>query len=93
MCGKAGCPGSAHGLRKAGAKRAADNGASERQLMAIFGWTTGKMPTHYARAVDRERLAMDAADLLMPARKKNNFVRRYKSVLGQKVTPAAHGSG
>ncbi len=33
---------SAHGLRKAGAALAAENGATERQLMAIFGWTTMK---------------------------------------------------
>ncbi len=41
-CGKAGCPGSAHGLRKAGATRAAERGATERELMAIFDRTTGK---------------------------------------------------
>src|SRR5262249_10164463 len=32
-CREAGCPGSAHGLRKAGARRAAERGATERQLM------------------------------------------------------------
>jgi integrase len=61
-CRAAGCPGSAHGLRKAGATRAAERGASERQLMAIFGWSTGKMAQHYTRAADRMRLARDAAD-------------------------------
>jgi len=34
---------SAHGLRKAAATRAADNGATEAQLEAIFGWTGGRM--------------------------------------------------
>jgi integrase len=67
VCRKAGCPGSAHGLRKAGATRAAERGATERQLMAIFGWTTGKMANHYTRAADRKRLARDAAELLLPA--------------------------
>jgi integrase len=33
-CRKAGVPGSAHGLRKAGATRAADDGATEAQLEA-----------------------------------------------------------
>jgi integrase len=42
-CRKAGCPGSAHGLRKAGATRAAENGATVNQLMALFGWKTEKM--------------------------------------------------
>jgi integrase len=37
-CDEAGLQGlSAHGLRKAGATIAAERGASERQLMAIFG--------------------------------------------------------
>jgi integrase len=70
-CRAAGCPGSAHGLRKAGATRAAENGASERQLMAIFGWSTSKMATHYTRSAEKKRLAMSAVDLLMPAQGMN----------------------
>jgi hypothetical protein len=41
-CLEAGVPGRAHGLRKAGATLAANNGATSRQLMAIFGWDTLK---------------------------------------------------
>jgi integrase len=67
VCGKAGCPGSAHGLRKAGARRLAENGATERELMAIYGWTTSKQATHYTRAADRKRLAQNAAPLMMLA--------------------------
>jgi integrase len=70
-CRAAGCPGSAHGLRKAGATRAAERGASERQLMAIFGWSTGKMAQHYTRTADRMRLARGAAELLLPAQPEN----------------------
>jgi len=70
-CRLAGCPGSAHGLRKAGATRAAERGASERQLMAIFGWSTGKMAQHYTRSAYRMRLARDAAELLLPAQSEN----------------------
>ena len=33
----------AHGLRKAGATIAANNGATAHQLMAIFGWATLRM--------------------------------------------------
>lgn len=74
VCREAGCPGSAHGLRKAAATRAAENGATERQLMAIFGWNTGKQATHYTRAADRARLARDAVSLLRPAQPVNkNF--------------------
>jgi integrase len=74
-CRKAGCKGSAHGLRKAGATRAAERGASERQLMAIFGWSTGKMAQHYTRDADRKRLARDAAQLLLPAQEQNKNSR------------------
>jgi integrase len=74
-CRKASCPGSAHGLRKTGATRAAERGASERQLMAIFGWSTGKMAQHYTRAADRARLAHDAAQLLLPAQEQNKNSR------------------
>jgi integrase len=70
-CRKAGCPGSAHGLRKAGATRAADNGATVHQLMALFGWKTEKMALLYTRNADRKRLARDAASLLLPAQSEN----------------------
>jgi integrase len=71
VCREAKCPGSAHGLRKAGATRAAEHGATERQLMAIFGWSSGRMAQHYTRTADRTRLAHDAAHLLLPAQSKN----------------------
>jgi integrase len=65
-CRAAGVPGAAHGLRKAGATRAADNGATIHQLMAIFGWKTEKMPLHYTRKADRKHLARSAVELLSP---------------------------
>src|SRR5262249_18399750 len=54
----------AHGLRKAGATIAANNGATAHQLMAIFGWNTLKMAEAYTRAADQERLAQAAMHLL-----------------------------
>jgi integrase len=84
ICRKAGCPGSAHGLRKIGATRAAENGATERQLMAIFGWTTGKMATHYTRAAENKRLAMGAKHLLLPAQPANKSARTLLSGAGAK---------
>jgi integrase len=53
----AGVPGSAHGLRKAGATRAAENGATTTELKAMFGWTDDAMPAHYTRTADRARTA------------------------------------
>jgi integrase len=55
---------SAHGLRKAGATIAADNGATTKQLMAIFGWSSSKMAEHYTRATDQKRLAESAMHML-----------------------------
>jgi integrase len=51
---------SAHGLRKAAATRAADNGATAHELMAIFGWKDIKEAEIYTRAANRKRLAAQA---------------------------------
>jgi integrase len=60
-CNEAGLPQcSAHGLRKAGAKIAAERGATTLQLMAIFDWTTPAQAEVYTRAADRKRLAKSA---------------------------------
>lgn len=74
-CVAARVPGRAHGLRKAGATRAANAGASESQLEAIFGWRGGGMASLYTRKADRQRLAKDAAKLLMPEQKPDAYSR------------------
>ncbi len=51
---------SAHGLRKIAATRAADRGATEAQLEAIFGWTGGRMASLYTRSANRRRLSIEA---------------------------------
>lgn len=63
-CIEADVPGRAHGLRKAGATIAADNGATAHQLMAIFGWDTLKQAEIYTRAANQKRLAAEAMHLL-----------------------------
>jgi integrase len=63
-CDEAGVPGTAHGLRKAGATRAAENGATEYQLMAIFGWLDPEMAATYVKAANRKRLADAGMPLL-----------------------------
>ena len=66
-CVQAGLPHcSAHGLRKAGATFAAEQGATEHQLMAIYGWTSPKQAALYTRAADRKRLISDAMPLVDP---------------------------
>jgi integrase len=59
-CRAAGVPGSAHGVRKIAATRAANAGATVAELEAIFGWTGGHMASHYTQSADRERLALRA---------------------------------
>jgi|tagenome__1003787_1003787.scaffolds.fasta_scaffold20988526_12 integrase len=55
---------SAHGLRKAAATRAAENGATAHELMAIFGWVDIKEAEIYTRAADRKRLAAGSMNKL-----------------------------
>jgi integrase len=65
-CRAAGVPGAAHGLRKAGAVRAAENGATESQLNALFGWAEGSRESAtYTRKAGRAKLAAVAARLLI----------------------------
>jgi hypothetical protein len=56
---------SAHGLRKAGATLAAEAGATDRQLMALFDWTSASQATVYMAAADHKRLAKQAAQLMV----------------------------
>jgi integrase len=53
---------SAHGLRKAAATRAANNGATVAELEAIFGWSGGQMASLYTRSADRKKLAAGAIE-------------------------------
>lgn len=54
----------AHGLRKAGATIAADEGASAHELMAMFGWSRLGMAELYTREADKKRLARSASERL-----------------------------
>lgn len=65
-CRDAGVPGTAHGLRKAGATFAAENGATPHELAAMYGWTSTKMAEIYTRKADKQRLAERAANKLYP---------------------------
>ena len=55
---------SAHGLPKAGATIAAERGATDRQLMALYDWETAAQANVYTAAADRRQLAGEAARLL-----------------------------
>jgi integrase len=71
-CNEAGLPHcSAHGLRKAGATLAAENGATPHQLMAIYGWERLEQAELYTRQVNRRRLAGDAMSLIALPKRDN----------------------
>ncbi len=55
---------SAHGLRKAAATIAAENGATERQLMDMFGWRDPKMAGLYTRSARQKKLAGQGMPLI-----------------------------
>ncbi|WP_315749573.1 MULTISPECIES: tyrosine-type recombinase/integrase [unclassified Bradyrhizobium] len=64
-CNEAGLPGcTAHGLKKAGATIAAENGATTRQLMAMFDWETVAMAEVYTKAAEQKRLAGEGMFLI-----------------------------
>src|SRR5690349_8201066 len=66
-CKQAGVPGSAHGVRKLAATRMANNGATEAQLMAVFGWIDPKMAAHYTRSANRRHVAAQSIGMLNAA--------------------------
>jgi len=55
---------SAHGLRKLGAQRCAEAGATEHQLMALFGWSNPQQAAVYTKKANRAKLESQAAPLL-----------------------------
>lgn len=68
-CNAAGVKKSAHGLRKIGATRAAEAGATVGELEALFGWTGGTMASHYTKTADRKRLALQASEKIVNAKR------------------------
>lgn len=65
---------SAHGLRKAGATIAADNGATDYDLMGMYGWANPAQAHPYTKRANRKRLAARASRLVTLDQKKNEGV-------------------
>lgn len=63
-CKMAGVPGTAHGIRKAGATRDAERGATAHELMAKYGWVTMDEAERYTRAADRRRIGLAVSERL-----------------------------
>ncbi|MEP3429457.1 MAG: integrase [Roseibium sp.] len=63
-CDEAGVTKSIHGIRKFNAEVVAEGGATESEMMALFGWQTADMATLYSRKANRGKLARRSAHLL-----------------------------
>ena len=69
-CIEAGLPHcSAHGLRKAGATRAAEASATSDELMSMFGWKTLAEAERYTRKASKKRLAESGFGKLIPIKR------------------------
>lgn len=60
---------SAHGVRKIGATRAAEAGATDKELDALFGWEGGMMSKLYTQKAERKRLAKQASEKIENAQR------------------------
>lgn len=73
-CDEAGLPQcSAHGIRKADAVEAAENGATPHQLQSMFGWSSLQEAERYTRAARRKRMAADGMQRLGRGKREQNF--------------------
>jgi integrase len=76
QCNAAGVSKSAHGLRKAGATRLAEAGATDHEIMAWGGWKTLAEVKRYTEAANRKRLALQGAAKLKTGTKLANLETR-----------------
>ena len=88
---------SAHGLRKLGAQRCAEAGATEHQLMALFGWTNPQQAAVYTRKANRAKLEGQAALLLQGQNRNNDLTSTVSASLEgtkqQQSVPLFTGGG
>jgi integrase len=75
---------SAHGLRKAGATIAVDLGATDEQLMALFGWRSRRQVSTYTRGANQKKLAHEAASRIAAALSMNGIVPLSGTVQSQR---------
>lgn len=56
---------SSHGIRKADAVIAAENGATSKELQAMFGWNSSREADRYTQKAERKRLGSSGAPRLL----------------------------
>lgn len=72
QCRAAGVPGSAHGLRKAGATRLANHGATPDEIRAFMAHKTNKEGATYTKKADRARLADSGLSKMLGQKENEN---------------------
>ena len=79
-CAEAGLPHcAAHGLRKAGARRLAEAGATEFEVMSFLGHGTAREASRYVAAANRATLA-DSGMAKLGSRNANKVVQPFRKV-------------
>lgn len=78
---------SAHGLRKAGATICAENGATEEQLKAIYGWENAKEANLYTRKARQKMIAGAAMPLLDLGEMVNKLIHHGAGAGSRSDTP------
>lgn len=78
-CDKAEVPGTAHGLRKALATRAAEAGASELEIAALFGWRGIGTSSIYTKAARRSQLARQGLEKALALQGCKNEVSQQRN--------------
>jgi site-specific recombinase XerD len=73
---------SSHGIRKADATIAAENGATGHQLMGMMGWTTLKQAEIYTRKAERKTLATAGAQHLLSRKQGHDSGTKVSHRLG-----------
>lgn len=80
-CMMAGLPHcAAHGMRKAGATIAAENGATNDDLKALFGWESSKQVDLYTKKAQRKKIAAKSMQLIRLEQELNESVQTPKAV-------------
>lgn len=91
VCKAAGVSGRAHGIRKTRATLAAENGATERELDAMFGWRGGGMSRLYTESANRARLAAEGAAKL--EQEMNFYSRTQEQGAGMRAKKRVKSNG
>ncbi|MFI5410157.1 tyrosine-type recombinase/integrase [Kaistia sp. UC242_56] len=78
---------SAHGLRKAAARRLAEAGCSNQQIKAVTGHKTDKEVSRYTAAADQQRLAGQAIDSVDGGEREQTLANRPRRLAKTAAKP------